>query len=313
MTGQRRLAAERVPHARAAAVLRRHLLPARAAPTGCPRGRRCCRRSPSPGSERREEIRAGGERVCASASRAARGSTPSSEPITAERLDAAVARLARVVRRAPWRLRRRAEVPAGVGDRASCCCAASARWRCGRCRDGRRRASTISSAAASRATASTPPGRCRTSRRCSTTTRCSPAPTCTAGRRRGEARLLEVCLRRARLGAARDARPRGRLLLALDADSEGVEGRYYVWSVAELRDVLGEDADAAIAWFGVTQQGNFDEPHHPQPALNVLQARGPGAPAASRSRAHPRASARAARQARAARARRQAPDRAGTR
>ena len=63
----------------------------------------------------------------------------------------------------------------------------------------------------------------------------------------------------ARLGAARDARPQGRLLLrGLDADSEGEEGRFYAWTVAELRLLLGEDADAAVAWLGATEQGNFD-------------------------------------------------------
>jgi uncharacterized protein len=60
---------------------------------------------------------------------------------------------------------------------------------------------------------------------------------------------------------------------ALDADSEGVEGRFYVWSVAEIREALGADADTAIAWLGVTEQGNFEDPHHPQPGLNVLTDR----------------------------------------
>jgi uncharacterized protein YyaL (SSP411 family) len=68
--------------------------------------------------------------------------------------------------------------------------------------------------------------------------------------------------------------PEGGFYAALDADSEGVEGRFYVWTVAELREVLGEDADAAIAWLGATEEGNFVDPHHPQPGLNVLQDRG---------------------------------------
>jgi uncharacterized protein YyaL (SSP411 family) len=68
--------------------------------------------------------------------------------------------------------------------------------------------------------------------------------------------------------------PEGGFYSALDADSEGVEGRYYVWTVAELRDVLGEDAPAAIAWLGATEEGNFVDPHHPEPGWNVLEDRG---------------------------------------
>jgi uncharacterized protein YyaL (SSP411 family) len=84
---------------------------------------------------------------------------------------------------------------------------------------------------------------------------------------------------------ARDLRgPEGGFLSALDADSEGVEGKFYVWTLAELRDVLGEDADAAIAWFGATEQGNFVDPHHPVPGWNVLEARGPEPPAQQRER-----------------------------
>jgi uncharacterized protein YyaL (SSP411 family) len=90
----------------------------------------------------------------------------------------------------------------------------------------------------------------------------------------GEERLREVC--RGTLDwALREMRgPEGAFYSALDADSEGVEGRYYVWTVAELREVLGIDADTAIEWFGASESGNFSDPHNPAPGLNVLQSRG---------------------------------------
>jgi uncharacterized protein YyaL (SSP411 family) len=83
--------------------------------------------------------------------------------------------------------------------------------------------------------------------------------------------------------------PEGGFYSALDADSEGVEGKFYVWTVAELRDVLGSDADAAIDWFGATEQGNFE-------GANVLESRGPEPPAEVRDRVRGRLlEARAAR------------------
>jgi hypothetical protein len=88
-------------------------------------------------------------------------------------------------------------------------------------------------------------------------------------------RLLEVCVDTLEWALREMRGPEGGFFSALDADSEGVEGRYYVWTVTELREVLGEDAEAAIAWLGASGQGNFLDPHHPQPGLNVLQDRGP--------------------------------------
>ncbi len=63
--------------------------------------------------------------------------------------------------------------------------------------------------------------------------------------------------------------PEGGFCSALDADSEGVEGKFYTWSIPELRQVLGEQAEEAIAYFGATERGNF-EAHQ-----NVLEAHGP--------------------------------------
>jgi len=103
----------------------------------------------------------------------------------------------------------------------------------------------------------------------------------------GEERLREVCLDTLDWALREMRGPEGGFYSALDADSEGVEGRYYVWTVAELREVLGEDADAAIAWLGAGEEGNFMDPHHPAPGLNVLQDRGarPEEPVRERIRA----------------------------
>jgi uncharacterized protein len=56
---------------------------------------------------------------------------------------------------------------------------------------------------------------------------------------------------------------------ALDADSDGEEGRYYVWTPGELRDVLGPgDGEYAAEAFGVTIEGTFEH------GRSVLQRRG---------------------------------------
>ncbi len=102
----------------------------------------------------------------------------------------------------------------------------------------------------------------------------------------GDERLRATCEAALDWMLAEMRSPEGAFYSALDADSEGVEGLYYVWTVAELRERLGGDADAAIAWFGATEAGNFEDPHHPAPGLNVLQARAepPAEPARERIR-----------------------------
>lgn len=45
---------------------------------------------------------------------------------------------------------------------------------------------------------------------------------------------------------------------ALDADSEGEEGKYYVWSIEELKKILGNDFEEFSKVFNVTEHGNFE-------------------------------------------------------
>ena len=52
--------------------------------------------------------------------------------------------------------------------------------------------------------------------------------------------------------------PDGGFAATLDADSEGEEGRYYVWDDAEIAAVLGNDAAAFMAAYDVAQHGNWE-------------------------------------------------------
>src|SRR5204863_5271938 len=54
-----------------------------------------------------------------------------------------------------------------------------------------------------------------------------------------------------------------------DADSEGVEGKFFVWSEAEIKEVLGPGPETArfLRYYGVTAGGNFEGAN----ILNVAQ------------------------------------------
>jgi uncharacterized protein YyaL (SSP411 family) len=64
------------------------------------------------------------------------------------------------------------------------------------------------------------------------------------------------------------ASPDGGFYSATDADSDGEEGKFFVWSEAELRAVLGPRAGRFIRYYGVTAGGNFQ-------GRNILQVRIP--------------------------------------
>jgi uncharacterized protein YyaL (SSP411 family) len=53
--------------------------------------------------------------------------------------------------------------------------------------------------------------------------------------------------------------PAGGFYSSQDADSEGVEGKFYVWSLEEIREELGADADLFAEAYGVTARGNFED------------------------------------------------------
>jgi uncharacterized protein YyaL (SSP411 family) len=103
-----------------------------------------------------------------------------------------------------------------------------------------------------------------------------------------DAELLEVSVRTLDWMLREMRGPGGGFYAALDADSEGVEGRYYVWTTAELEQALGPDAEAGIRWLGASEAGNFVDPHREGgdqlSGLNVLEDRGPRPDRATRER-----------------------------
>jgi len=60
--------------------------------------------------------------------------------------------------------------------------------------------------------------------------------------------------------------PRGGFYTAQDADSEGVEGKFFVWTPEEIEALLGEDAQVFNFYYDVSEEGNFEE-------KNILNAK----------------------------------------
>jgi uncharacterized protein YyaL (SSP411 family) len=52
--------------------------------------------------------------------------------------------------------------------------------------------------------------------------------------------------------------PAGGFYSTQDADSEGEEGKFFVWTLEELRAILGHEANTFMAAYGVTPGGNFE-------------------------------------------------------
>jgi uncharacterized protein YyaL (SSP411 family) len=82
----------------------------------------------------------------------------------------------------------------------------------------------------------------------------------------GRERLRRVCTETLDWALREMRGPEGGFYSALDADSEGVEGKFYVWTEDELRQVLGPLYEQAVAYFG---------PRPFEAGAKVLEGRGP--------------------------------------
>lgn len=68
--------------------------------------------------------------------------------------------------------------------------------------------------------------------------------------------------------------PGGWFYSALDADSEGEEGKFYLWSVQEINDVLGPDAGEFLQLYACETEGNYlDEATQAKTGLNLLASK----------------------------------------
>ncbi len=77
----------------------------------------------------------------------------------------------------------------------------------------------------------------------------------------------------------RDLRhPDGGFFSSEDADSEGVEGKFYVWSIEDMQEILGPDSHDVLDYYGVTPRGNFEGANilttaRGEPPLGIEEAR----------------------------------------
>jgi uncharacterized protein YyaL (SSP411 family) len=62
--------------------------------------------------------------------------------------------------------------------------------------------------------------------------------------------------------------PQNGFYSALDADSEGVEGKFYTWDINEVKEILGENAAVFCKYYNVSERGNWEE-------TNILRVKKP--------------------------------------
>ncbi|MFZ9388963.1 MAG: thioredoxin domain-containing protein, partial [Chitinophagaceae bacterium] len=62
--------------------------------------------------------------------------------------------------------------------------------------------------------------------------------------------------------------PGGGFYAAIDADSEGVEGKFYVWDYTDVKNLLGGDAELFVRYYDITERGNWEH-------TNILRVKKP--------------------------------------
>ena len=212
---------------------------------------------------RRDEVLEQSARLTEAISRA----IPTADALPAEEALAAAYRdIVGFVRPDQRWLRRRPQVPPtadprvpaphppssrGQSGERRCCAGPSTKWPTA--------GSTTSSEVASPGTRWTTSGWSPISRKCSTTTPNWPGSTSGPGIELDEPRFIEVARSTLDYLLTDLHHPDGGFYSAEDADSEGVEGKFYVWTLSELTEVLGEeDATEAARFFGASRHGNFE-------------------------------------------------------
>jgi uncharacterized protein YyaL (SSP411 family) len=92
---------------------------------------------------------------------------------------------------------------------------------------------------------------------------------CDAWQVTGQVKYAETVHRTLRFVEREMTSPEGGFWSALDADSEGVEGKFYTWSLQEVEEVLGGEAGLFCELYDITGAGNWEHTNIPRLAKDL--------------------------------------------
>ena len=79
-----------------------------------------------------------------------------------------------------------------------------------------------------------------------------------AWQRTGKAHYRQICEETLAFISREMTHPDGGFYSSLDADSEGVEGKFYIWTQEEIREILEDESEFFEAAYGITSSGNWE-------------------------------------------------------